>query len=331
MRKVPGRLARLDRSPSSCRLPHPSRSTHPPGNHEGHSKPLEATGSVARAVADYQQAHPKNPNTAAALKALIATHGSKATSTLQAAHIQAVTTHWLGHSQHTRSNYTKALRRFLRWLEEIGQAPLTLNRAVPRIHQPSPRAVIATDDERRRLLSAATPRLRFFLLLCGDLGIRHRTATRIAIAHYHASTRSLRFTTKGNTHQTLPVTDAIADVIETLAATALDTTTPIVNLLRPPKQQGHPPGRNPRFLKAFDKLKAELGIRPELHIHDLRRTVAEEVWDATHDLRAVQAQLGHRNPVTTARYLANRIQLQDLQPVLAKVQALRAQRKGGTT
>ena len=40
----------------------------------------------------------------------------------------------------------------------------------------------------------------------------------------------------------------------------------------------------------------------------------------------MQAQLGHRSPTTTARYLADRIQLQDLQPILRKVQQLREQR-----
>jgi hypothetical protein len=44
----------------------------------------------------------------------------------------------------------KCLRRFLRWLEETGAAPLTISRAVPRIHQPDARAIVATDDERTR-------------------------------------------------------------------------------------------------------------------------------------------------------------------------------------
>lgn len=330
VRQIHGRLARLNRETPPSRLPHRSRSAHASGTHEGSSKPQEATGSVARAVATYQQAHPsKNPNTAAALHAISAKIGGHQTSQLGAGEVQTVVATWAEFTQHTRSNYTKALKRFLRWLEEAGQAPARLHRQVPRIHQPSPRAVVATDDERDRLLEAASPRLRFFLQLCGDLGIRHRTATRITIANYNPLLRSLSFTTKGNAHQTLPVTDAIADTISSLPANC-DRTTPIVTLLRPPKQEGHPPGKNPRFIKAFNKLKRELGIRDELHIHDLRRTAAEDVWDATHDIRMVQAQLGHSNPITTVRYLANRVKLQDLQPVVAKVQAMRAARAKAT-
>jgi len=167
--------------------------------------------------------------------------------------------------------------------------------------------------------------MRFFLLLCCDLGIRHRTATRITLENWHPLTRSLNFVTKGNANMSLPVTDEIADTITTLPANS-DRTVPLVNLLRPPKQEGRPPTRNPRFIKSFNKLKEQLGIRRELHIHDLRRTGAEDVWDATLDLRKVQRYLGHTNPLTTLRYLANKVQLADLQPVIAKVQEMRKAR-----
>jgi hypothetical protein len=46
--------------------------------------------------------------------------------------------------------------------------------------------------------------LRFFLRLCGDLGIRHRTAARMTLENWQPVTRSLTFTTKRNVHQTLP-------------------------------------------------------------------------------------------------------------------------------
>jgi len=158
-------------------------------------------------------------------------------------------------------------------------------------------------------------------LLCSDLGIRHRTAARIALSNYDRATRSLHFTTKSNTHQTLPATDAIADTIAALPANS-DRNLPIVKLLH----TGRAMGNNPRLLKRWWKLKQKLGIRDELRIHDLRRTVAEDVWEATKDLRQVQAQLGHRSIATTARYLHHKVQLQDLQPVLRKLQALRQAR-----
>lgn len=195
---------------------------------------------------------------------------------------------------------------------------------------PAPRKITATDTERERLLEAATPRMRLFLLLCADLGIRHRTAARIAPSNYDRATASLQFTTKGNTHQTLPVTEAIRAMLDTIPQDAATTNTPFTTLLRGSKEEGAKPGANPRMQKAWDTLKRRLGIRAELHIHDLRRTAAEDVWEATKDLRTVQAQLGHRSPVTTARYLANKLALQQLTPVIQKVEAMRAARRNAT-
>lgn len=233
-------------------------------------------------------------------------------------------------AQHTRSNYTKCLRRFLRWIVLNASANPTLPDVVPKIHQPQPRLTIATDAERRQLLEAATPALRFFILLCSELGLRHRTAAHITPRNYNPHLRAITFKTKGDVQQTLPVTAAIAEVFAALPSTA-HPDTPVVNLLRSSNPASHTPGKNPRFTKQWTKLKQQLGIRADLRIHDLRRTVAEDVWSATHDIRAVQAQLGHRSPITTARYLADRIDLQDLQPVLQKVQQLRALREAQPT
>lgn len=324
VRQVHGGLARLARQATPRRVPHPSRSARPSGCHaDGGLKPQATPGTIARASADFQQAHRNNPNTLAALKIVAATLGPKLIKDLTAKDVATVLAAWQSKAQHTRWNYTKALARFLRHVK----ASEEITSEVPRVRQPSPRLVIATDAERESLLAAATPRLRFFLLLCADLGLRHRTATRITISNYDAAARSLSFTTKGNAHQTLPATREIADTIEALIRAGRDPHTPIVTLLRPAKQQGHPPGPNPRFAKAFDKLKTQLRIRRELHIHDLRRTAAEDVWEATKDLRLVQAQLGHRSPITTVRYLANRINLKDLTPVRDAVDQMRLRRR----
>ena len=215
-------------------------------------------------------------------------------------------------------------------MERIAGAPPTLSDAIPKVYQPAPRLTIATDEERESILTAANPALKFFLHLCADLGLRHRTAAVVSRANYNPHLRALTFKTKGDETQTLPVTPAIAATFERLPFHP-NPYEPVVNLLRKKNHPGQQPGPRPRFTKQWAKLKRELGIRADLRIHDLRRTVAEEVWDATHDLRTVQAQLGHRSPTTTARYLANRINHQDLAPVLAKVQQRRAQREATHT
>jgi integrase len=316
------RLARLEGSPPPRRVPQQRRSRCTPAAHEGRIKPQAKTGSIARAASEYQQAQKHNPNTQAALRSLVAAHGGQSGHQLTAEKVQTCCATWAEFSQHTRSTYSKCLRRFLRWLEEIGGAPLTISRAVPRIHQPEARATTATDTERDQLLAAAEPDMRFFLRLCGDLGIRHRTAARMTLESWHPLTHSITFTTKGNVNQSLPVTTEIEETLNSLPATSARNV-PIIALLH----TGRAMGRTPRMLKRWWKLKQRLGLRDELRIHDLRRTCAEDVWEATHDLRLVQAQLGHRSPTTTARYLANKVKLQDLEPVLNKVEAMRAARR----
>ena len=128
-----------------------------------------------------QQAHKSNnPNTAAALKSITSQFGTHQVSQLTLGQVEIIEATWASHSQHTKKNYAQALRRFLRWCEETQHAP-KLSRAVRSIRAPSPRAITAHNRERDRLLTSASPRLRFFLLLCADLGLRHRTATRIAL------------------------------------------------------------------------------------------------------------------------------------------------------
>jgi integrase len=327
LRQIHGRLVRFQRKTSPRRFSHSTGSRRASGeNASGNLKPQSAAGrTIARAAAEFQQAQKHNPNVKAALREIVAQIGGESPKDLKAAKIHAVVSKWADFSPHTRSNYGKNLRRFLEWLEDIGAAPRTASKAVPKFHQPEPRSTTATDDERDRLLANASPRMHFFLLLCADMGLRHRTATRIAIGNFDRHTRSLTFTTKGNVHQTLPVPNHIAAIINALPTDA-SRTEPIVNLLRPRHYGENQPGKNPRFSRNWTKLKAKCGVREELRVHDLRRTLAEDVWNATKDLRTVQAQLGHRSPTTTARYLANRVGLDELERAMLSVETLREQR-----
>jgi integrase len=329
MREFLRRLARLPRTTAPRRLPHPQRSPRAPiQDARDHRKPSQtASRTIARAAVEFQQAQKHNRNVAACLKEIVRQCGSKSPRQLTAFDILSVATSWRdeGYAKHTLSNYSKCLRRFLEWLEEIGAAPLTISKSVPRFNQPQYRTTKATDEEREQLLDAASPRMFFFITICADMGLRHRTATRICIDNFDRSTRILTFTTKGNTVQSLPVPNHIAALINALPDDA-PRNEPIVNLLRSKHYGQNQPGKGMSLHRSWVKLKANLGIRPELRVHDLRRTLAEDVWDATKDLRIVQAQLGHRSIATTAKYLANRVLAEDLAPTMLKVEALREQR-----
>ena len=237
-------------------------------------------------------------------------------------HVHGAVALWRQFSPHTKATYAKALRRFIRWLEQIAGTQPTLSAQVTRFRQPPPRAVVATDQERDLLLSAAPPALRFFLLLCADLGLRHRTATSICIANFDPLTQALTFLTKGGVQQTLPASPALLATLTSFPA-GTDPHVPIVNLLRP----GRHHGSRPRLTKQWKALKRRCGVREELRVHDLRRTLAEDAWHASHDLRQVQALLGHTSPHATARYLANRLGLQELTPLLEHVRQLRDRRQ----
>lgn len=54
----------------------------------------------------------------------------------------------------------------------------------------------------------------------------------------------------------------------------------------------------------WERAKRQANIRPELHPHDLRRTLATALHRATGDVLAVQQALGHEDLSTTSFYLA---------------------------
>jgi integrase len=53
----------------------------------------------------------------------------------------------------------------------------------------------------------------------------------------------------------------------------------------------------------FKRLRRKLGISRKLTAHDFRRTTAVKVYEATRDLRQVQALLGHGDLNSTLWYL----------------------------
>jgi integrase len=167
-----------------------------------------------------------------------------------------------------------------------------------------PRNVTATVDERAAILDAALPHLRLWILLCSDLAIRSGTAARIAPEHYNPTRATLSFSTKCGERLTLPVTDAIRELIETCDA---HSSTPYVRQLwqrahtrgRRPSDQGEPTALN----RLYNQLRRQVGITRQLTLHDLRRTTAVAMLEHTKDPRDVQALLGHRSLQATIWYL----------------------------
>lgn len=254
----------------------------------------------------------KGPGQAA--KRLIAAAGSLAPSRLSQAHVTEIDEAIFrgGYAHTTKATYAHSLRQILRWLWEEHGAP-KLDQHVRRYPGIRPRNVTASRDEIDALLSAAPDHLRLWVLLCSDLAMRSGTAARIGPRHYYQDTQSLQFTTKANAHLTLPVTAEIRALIETCS---MDSPLSFVRQLweRAPHYTGHPlttPEATAGGLRnQFQKLRKSLGINHHITPHDLRRTSAVAMLEFSHDVREVQALLGHRNLQSTLWYLDH-----DLRPV----------------
>jgi integrase/recombinase XerC len=245
-------------------------------------------------------------NTVQAAKALIAQVGALRPQKLSAAHaIEADETirrsTYTAGTKHARANAT---RQILRWLWENHGAP-KLDAHIRKYPSPRPRNVRVHDLERAKMLAAAPPHLRLWLLLCSDLAVRSGTALKLNPQNYDPEARLLTFTTKCDEHLTLPATD---EIIELLAlCDPADPESFVRQLWRKhhaaTRSNGRPTTLHPASLnRAFRRLRALCTSR---HIvpHDLRRTTAVAMLRATHDLRDVQAILGHKNLTSTMWYL----------------------------
>jgi integrase/recombinase XerC len=200
---------------------------------------------------------------------------------------------WLGRNENNFSKHRRAgaARTIFRRLWEDWGAP-KLHTQIVRVHAPKPRNVTATHTEKTKIMNAAAPFLRCWLLLCSDLAIRSGTAATLGPDHYDRDGRVLTFRTKYGNAQHLPVTATLAALLDKCNAQG-----PFVSQLR---------GESTPYSKLayeFGTLKKRLGITRKLTAHDLRRTTARSVYRITSDLRDVQALLGHTELRTTAWYL----------------------------
>jgi integrase len=170
-------------------------------------------------------------------------------------------------------------------------------------------------DDFERLLNALPPHAKLWLLLCSDLALRSGTAANVGPGQYQPQNRTLEITTKYKARLTLPVTEEIRALIEQCD---MDNPQPFIRQLwqaaprskagrRPYKASLTNPTKNTAIARTVRDKMRELGITKWWTPHDLRRTTACAMYDQTHDLRDVQALLGHRNLASTIWYLDHRL------------------------
>jgi integrase/recombinase XerC len=204
------------------------------------------------------------------------------------------------------------MRRILRWLwEEHGAKKLdTQVRRYPTIR---PRSVTVERAHLEDVLYVVPIHVRLWLLLCSDLAIRSGTAAGLGPRHYNRDTSSLQFTTKKQAQVHLPVTEEIQALIQQCD---LNLDVPFVRQLW---QATTGPAMN-KLTSVFNttmSLRATMrrsiaaaGMPHTFIPHDLRRTTAVAMLEHTHDIRDVQAILGHSSLQSTIWYLDH-----DLRPI----------------
>lgn len=130
--------------------------------------------------------------------------------------------------------------------------------------------------------------------------MRSATAAAIAPDNYNAGVGAVTFRTKFGTWQTLPVTAELAALFASAPAN-VPSSTPYVCAL-------HPLGKIGRdgIRQHLQRVMKRVGITRRFTPHDLRRTTATVIYTQTHDVRIVQAVLGHKQLATTLYYLDHR-------------------------
>jgi integrase len=257
-----------------------------------------------------------NCHTQRAARLFIAAAGSCQPEELTPAHVYDLDAaiNESGLTDSTRNCTAYAARWLLRHLaRHYGAAEL--DGIISRQPATRPRNVTATEAEKAAILAAAKPHLRLWILLCSDLAIRSGTAARLGPDNYDPAQGLLHFVTKMGERLTLPVTTEIAKYLD--GCNPSDPRPFVEQVYTQHSNRVHTGDKKNRRLlleRDFLHLRRSIGITRKLTPHDFRRTTAVKLYEATGDIRDVQALLGHRNLLSTVWYLDH-----DLRPVNRKL------------
>jgi integrase len=196
------------------------------------------------------------------------------------------------YAANTRYLANSELRRTLLQLQAHG-APYGLRDSVPRLSRPAPRPVTVDADTIGNILSLATPAMQLFVLLCHDCALRSGTAAKIRWANINGDRTMLTARTKRGAVTRVPISGRLRAVLDACP----EGDAPLLALL-----SGH--SLTPNGARAaWHRLLKKSGVPDIYRPHDLRRTVAEQAYKITGDLRVVQTLLGHDSLKSTLTYL----------------------------
>lgn len=202
-----------------------------------------------------------------------------------------------------------SMRRALKLMSLHGMN-IMLSHIPPKVYQSEPRQRVVSNAEWKAILAECGLDLRIYLTLCSDLGFRTGTAVRVAACHWDRQTNEVRINgLKHGGSIVTPLTNELQRLLEECERQSPDalSTEPYVTRARSRAQRAQSNQAKPSAIRyalnrRLGKITKRLGIA-NMRPHDLRRTLAERVYQATSDLRIVQAVLGHRTLRTTGMYI----------------------------
>jgi integrase len=231
---------------------------------------------------------------------------------LKAESLRAMLTEWASrrYTRNTLALRYTVLRQLARHLIDCG-APHGLAK-FPRTAAAKPREVVATQDELDRIIAAAPSVAQWmpcWVAIAAGHGLRFAEIKRLSAADYNADTKTITYIGKGRRVNTLPATLELQHLFDTAPASG-EPRTPLIDRFA----RGEPTS-NDAIRRRYAKLLKKAGANPNLHPHDLRRTLAERIYVKTGDIRLVQQALCHERLSTTATYLAHKDETK-LRPLL---------------
>jgi integrase len=139
--------------------------------------------------------------------------------------------------------------------------------------------------------------MRCWICLTAGHGLRRSEAILICPANFNAEEKNITFRIpKTESNSTLPASAELRAYFE-LVQPVDNVNTPLVALLYGKKL------KRQAIDRAWNRLKKKAGVNPQLRIHDLRRTIAVRTYRETKDLMAVKKILGHKQLISTLRYI----------------------------
>lgn len=159
--------------------------------------------------------------------------------------------------------------------------------APPAVPHPLPEGV---DGVYSMIASTNNPKHKALCALTGLVGLRVDEAVNVEPSDINLHERSVTVCGKGDKTRIVPLTNRVLEIIMPAYRLAAKNGTTLVDLTESGAR------------KSIRRHGRRAGLSRDVASHDMRSTAATEMYQRTHDIRAVQEILGHSDVRTTQGY-----------------------------